>query len=146
MSTEHQRDALSADEKQLWRGFLKWSETMTSAVERDLTAATGLSAADFQILARLSEADDHRVMQKNIGGWLGWSATRLSHHLARMQERGLLTRASAGAGRRMAITLTDAGARAYENAVPIHAVAVAKHFLDRLDPDARAALLRLGED
>ena len=134
---------LSASEQRLWRDFLRFSGSAISAVERELFAATGLSGSDFQVLARLHEADGRRMSQKELGEQTGWTATRLSHQLARMQRRELVERAASGRGRLMEIALTDPGRRAYEAALPTHAAAVRTHFLRHVDGDAAEAARRL---
>ncbi|MFJ7213730.1 MarR family winged helix-turn-helix transcriptional regulator [Amycolatopsis sp. NPDC098790] len=126
--------ALNADETELWRAFLRFSGDVRSAVESALFAATGLSGADFQILARLHEAEECRLSQKQLGELMGWTATRLSHQLARMQGRGFVGRAPTGRGRLMTISLADRGLQAYESALPVHAQAVRAHFFSHLDP------------
>ncbi|MFR9729424.1 MarR family winged helix-turn-helix transcriptional regulator [Saccharopolyspora sp. MS10] len=130
---------LSPPEQRLWRDFLRFSGDVISAVERELFAATGLSGSDFQVLARLHEADGHRMSQKELGELTGWTATRLSHQLARMRQRELVDRTPGERGRLMAIALTDPGRRAYESAVPPHAAAVRAHFLRHFDDSATEA-------
>ncbi|MET9259430.1 MarR family transcriptional regulator [Amycolatopsis sp. NPDC004079] len=122
-------ELLDPRETRLWRSFVQFSGTVVAAVERDLFAATGLSGADFQILARLHEAEDRQLSQKLLGELTGWTATRLSHQLARMHRRGLVDRAAAGRGRLMRISLTEAGLGTYESALPAYARAVREHFL-----------------
>ncbi|ATL68974.1 MarR family winged helix-turn-helix transcriptional regulator [Nocardia terpenica] len=139
--TGHQ-SALTTGEKELWRGFLRFSGNVISAVERDLFAATGLSGADFQILARLHESEDQRIGQKRLGELTGWTTTRLSHQLARMQTRGFVERSPAGRGRLMTISLTDTGRRTYESALPVHASSVRTHFLRHFDATAADTGLR----
>ncbi|WP_328610739.1 MarR family transcriptional regulator [Amycolatopsis sp. NBC_00345] len=134
--------ALSAREKELWRAFVRFSGSVTSAVERELFAAAGLSGADFQILARLHESEGQRMSQKQLGELVGWTATRMSHQLARMQKRGFVDRAAAGRGRLMTISLTDTGQRTYESALPAHAQSVRAHFLRHLDAKSGDSALR----
>ncbi|GAA1033778.1 MULTISPECIES: MarR family winged helix-turn-helix transcriptional regulator [Amycolatopsis] len=122
-------DLLDPRETRVWRSFVQFSGKAVAAVERDLFAARGLSGADFQILARLHEAEDKQLSQKLLGELTGWTATRLSHQLARMHGRGLVDRAAAGRGRLMRISLTEAGLHTYESALPAYARAVREHFL-----------------
>ncbi|MFI5779596.1 MarR family winged helix-turn-helix transcriptional regulator [Nocardia sp. NPDC051570] len=133
MDSDTTHTELSAREKELWRGFLRFSGKVISAVERDLFAATGLSGADFQILARLYESEEQRLGQKQLGELVGWTTTRLSHQLTRMRTRGFVDRAAAGHGRLMTISLADAGRRTYESALAVHANSVRAHFFRHLD-------------
>ncbi|WP_328580588.1 MarR family winged helix-turn-helix transcriptional regulator [Streptomyces sp. NBC_00370] len=119
---------LSHREQEIWRAFLQFSENVVSAVERDLFTTTGLSGADFQILARLHETEHGQMPQKHLGELVHWSQTRLSHQLTRMQRRDLINRASAGHGRLMTVSLTPAGRATYTSALPHHTHSVRTHF------------------
>jgi DNA-binding MarR family transcriptional regulator len=65
------------------------------AFERDLMDRAGLSAADFSVLVPLSEAPYHRPRARELGRILDWDRSRWSHQIRRMEQRGLLTRATA---------------------------------------------------
>ena len=131
---------LSAPEQSLWRGFLAWSETVLALVGSDLVNATGLSRPDFEVLVRLHEAPGSTLTQRDLGESLGWSASRLSHQLERMEARDLVTRVDAGTGRLRDVGLTEDGAQEIGEAVRVHAAAVRTHFLGLLDEHERQAL------
>ncbi|QHC33031.1 MULTISPECIES: MarR family winged helix-turn-helix transcriptional regulator [unclassified Streptomyces] len=133
MESDPPPELLSQREQQIWRAFLQFSESVVSAVERDLFTTTGLSGADFQILARLYETEHGRMPQKRLGELVHWSVTRLSHQLTRMQRRGLIDRTSAGRGRLMTVSLTPAGHAAYTSALPHHTRSVRTHFFARAE-------------
>jgi DNA-binding MarR family transcriptional regulator len=134
---------LSAPEQSLWRGFLAWSETVLALVGSDLVNATGLSRPDFEILVRLHEAPGGTLTQRDLGESLGWSASRLSHQLERMEARDLLTRVDTGTGRLRDVRLTEYGAQEIGEAVRVHATAVRTHFLSSLDDREKQALAAL---
>jgi DNA-binding MarR family transcriptional regulator len=113
----------------LWRGFLAWSESVVALVARDLSSATGLSRPDYEVLVRLYEAPSHMLTQPDLRESLGWSPSRLSHQLDRMQERDLLASAETGTGRLRDVRLTERGAREIADAVQLHDAAVRTHFL-----------------
>jgi DNA-binding MarR family transcriptional regulator len=70
-------------------------------------------------------------------------AEPLSHHLARMQRRGLVAREECPSDRRGAIiALTDSGRGSLVNAAP-HVDTVRKLLFDHLDADSLAALDRI---
>jgi DNA-binding MarR family transcriptional regulator len=133
---------LPIEDRELWRGFLTWSGDVIAAVGRDLAAHSSLSVQDIEILGRLWERDG-RIDQQELQSWLGWSASRLSHQLARMGERGLLTREPIGTGRHMAVSLTEAGREQTSNALPYLATAVRQHFLDALTEQQKSELRKL---
>lgn len=123
---------LSPQENELWRGFLTWSEGVTAGIARALNEHAGLSVAEFEILARMADAPDQHLGQQALGDSLGWSASRLSHQLTRMEKRELIVRESAGIGRYMTVRLTPRGEQATRHALQIHAGAVHSSFLNRL--------------
>jgi DNA-binding MarR family transcriptional regulator len=131
---------LSASEQSLWRGFLAWSEVVTALVGRDLFNATGLSRPDFEVLVRLYEAPGSTLTQRDLGESLGWSPSRLSHQLDRMEARDLVTRVDAGIGRLRDVGLTQDGAQEIGEAVRVHAAAVRAHFLGPLEDHEKQAL------
>ncbi|GAA0924780.1 MarR family winged helix-turn-helix transcriptional regulator [Nonomuraea longicatena] len=70
-----------------------------------------------------------------------WSKSRLSHHLTRMQQRGLVTRREHPSdGRGAVIALTDDGLRTIGEAAPGHVASVRKHFIDLLTPEQIEAI------
>lgn len=130
---------LKDDEQALWRGFLSWSESVVAEVGTALTAASGLSVSDFQVLIRLDDAAGEQD-QKALGTVLEWSASRLSHQLSRMEGRGLVRRTEVGHGRLMRVTLTASGSQVLSDAKDALGQAVREHFLDPLKPAERRSL------
>lgn len=139
-------DRLTDAEQQLWRDFLAFSEGVTAHVARDLTEATGLSVPDFEILVRLWESTENAFEQRALADSLGWSASRTSHQISRMQRRRLLERRAAGTGRVVTIALTERGAERAEHAAGVHAAAVRRHFLRQFDRELLEQLLSHAAD
>jgi DNA-binding MarR family transcriptional regulator len=109
-------------------------------VGRDLFNATGLSRPDFEILVRLHEAPKSTLTQRDLGASLGWSASRVSHQLERMEVRDLLTRVDTGTGRLRDVRLTQHGDREIRDTVRAHAIAVRTHFFGTLDSQEQQEL------
>jgi DNA-binding MarR family transcriptional regulator len=98
------------------------------------------------VLSALSEASDHRRRLTDLASRMQWSASRLSHHVSRMEQRGLVTRADCSEDLRVAyVVLTEAGWQAIEAAAPDHVASVRDHLIDRLDRDDIANLTRIAE-
>ena len=137
-------DSLTEDERAFWHTWKVAAETVRTRVAADITSATGLSDPDFGVLIRVAEQVAGRMRQNLLAAAMGYQRSRLSHHLTRMQDRGLITRERAGGG--IDVVITDAG-RAEAVARPVHAAAVHRHLLDPLDGGERtllaAALTRL---
>ncbi|HET9022482.1 MAG TPA: MarR family transcriptional regulator [Ornithinibacter sp.] len=137
---------LSAEEQRLWRGWLALNAALPAALHRDLQADAGLSLPDFDVLVRLTEADDGRIRVSELARSLSWERSRLSHHVARMQRRGLVDREDCvDDGRGAFVVLTDAGRRAIEAAAPHHVRTVRRLVFDALEEGDVAVLTDLVE-
>ncbi|GII77976.1 MarR family transcriptional regulator [Sphaerisporangium rufum] len=132
---------LAADEQRAWRAFLLMHSRLAARLNRQLQAACGLSLADYEVLVHLSEAAGGRARPHELQRALDWEQSRLSHQLARMRQRGLVTRERCGEDRRGAhVLLTDAGRQAITTAAPGHVETVRRLFFDPLTEDQVAAL------
>jgi len=115
-------------------------------VARELTRDSGLSMPDYQVLSTLSEAADHRQRLSELAFSMQWSASRLSHHVSRMEQRGLVVRAGCDSDARGAyVVLTEQGFAAIKSAAPDHVASVRRHLVDVLSPVQLAALADIGE-
>ena len=119
-----------------WLGYRRLRLLLDLQISRDLAEDSGLSDADYDVLSNLSEAEGHRLRLRDLAAHMRWSTSRLSHHLTRMQRRGLIERRECDEdGRGALIVLTDAGRRAIEAAAPGHVEAVRSLFFDGLTGD-----------
>jgi DNA-binding MarR family transcriptional regulator len=117
-----------------------------AAVARELAQDSGLSMPDYLVLSTLSEAVGHRRRLTDLATRMQWSPSRLSHHVTRMEQRGLVTRAECSTDLRAAyVVLTETGWDAIRVAAPGHVESVRTHLIDLLDGDDLAALTRVGE-
>jgi DNA-binding MarR family transcriptional regulator len=111
-----------------------------------LQRETGLSEADYEVLVNLSEAPNGRLRPSEIGGATQWEKSRISHHVSRMEERGLVKRMACPTDRRGAfVAITAAGRRAIERAAPVHVEHVREAFIDALAPSQLDALAEISE-
>jgi DNA-binding MarR family transcriptional regulator len=116
-----------------WLGYRRMRVLLDLQLARDLAADAGLSNADYDVLSNVSEATDHRLRLTELAAHLHWSKSRLSHHVTRMQQRGLVSREEFPVdGRGARIVLTEAGWRATRAAAPGHVASVRRNFIDRL--------------
>lgn len=124
---------LDEDEARAWRGYQRMRTLLTPQLARALSRDAGLSEPDYTVLSNLSEADGHRWLVSDLAARMLWSPSRLSHHIARMQARGLVEREPSRAdARRVFVRLTPAGLRAIEDAAPAHVASVRRHLVDLL--------------
>jgi DNA-binding MarR family transcriptional regulator len=135
---------LDDDEQRAWRAFVRMQTELTARLNRQLQADSGLSLADYEVLVHLTDAPHGRLRPYELQERLQWEQSRLSHHLTRMQRRGLVSRELCTAdGRGAFVAVTEAGRRANAAAAPGHVEAVRTLFFDQLTDEQTATLERL---
>lgn len=133
-------DRLTEDEMALWHAWKQAAELVRTRVAADVAAAAELSDPDFGVLTRVVEIGGGRMRQNRLAELMGYHRARLSHHLTRMEERGLVARETVPGG--VEVIATATGRDAVARARPAHARAVRRHLVEPLgDPDG-ASLLR----
>jgi DNA-binding MarR family transcriptional regulator len=109
-----------------------------------LQVEAGMSTGDYSVLLSLSEADDHRLRSSDLAVRVGWERSRLSHHLGRMEQRGLISREDCATDNRGAeIVLTSAGADAFRRASAPHLHAIQEIFVSALSSEQLEAAATL---
>ncbi|MCW3815284.1 MarR family transcriptional regulator [Micromonospora sp. DR5-3] len=132
---------LDEREDRAWRGYRRMRRLLDLTLARELMQDAGLSEPDYDVLSDLSEAPEQRLRLSELADRMLWSRSRLSHHLSRMQQRGLVRREECPSdGRGSVVVLTPAGRAAIEAAAPGHVAAVRRHLIDLLTPEEIAAL------
>jgi DNA-binding MarR family transcriptional regulator len=120
-------------QQHLWRSYLRMNQELYDLLGALHMSESAMSVSDYAVLVSLSEAPQGLVRARDLGHELGWDRSRLSHHLARMETRGLVGREECEEDARgLMVRLTPAGRRAIEAAAPAHAEAVQRHFFDLL--------------
>jgi DNA-binding MarR family transcriptional regulator len=123
---------LDEREARAWRGYRRMRALLDLQIIRDL-AADALSDADYDVLSTLSETETHRMRLHELASAMLWSNSRLSHHISRMAQRGLVRREEDDdSPRACVIGLTTAGLRTIREAAPGHVASVRRHFIDLL--------------
>jgi DNA-binding MarR family transcriptional regulator len=135
---------LSEEEQRAWRGLLRMTSQLNARMNRQLQQDYGISLADYEVLVVLSEAPEGRLRVFEVAGALAWEQSRVSHQLARMQRRGLITREDCPTDARGAFAvLTGAGRAAIERAAPAHVETVRQLVFDGLGRDQLIALAEI---
>ena len=138
MSDSAEPDAgwLDEREQRAWRAYTAMQRRLTGALQRDLQREAGLSGPDYAILVSLSEAPGGSLRAHELGAAADWEKSRVSHHLSRMVQRGLVERRACAHDPRYAdIVLTAAGRAAIVDAAPRHVARVREWFVDAMTPD-----------
>lgn len=137
---------LGDEEQRAWRAYVSMQAKLNAHLARDIQANTALSMPDFAVLVALTDRCQDGVRAFSLAETLQWEKSRLSHHLARMEKRGLITRAGCTEdGRGQQVVVTPAGRAAIEAAAPHHVETVRRVVFDALTPDEVAALGRISE-
>lgn len=137
---------LTDAEQRAWLAYRRMFLLLNAQIARDLAQDSGLSDPDYDVLAALSASPDRRRRVSELADRMLWSRSRLSHHLARMQQRGLVVRRECPTdGRGAFVVLTEEGARTIERAAPDHVESVRRHLIDLLSPEQIEALTAIGE-
>jgi DNA-binding MarR family transcriptional regulator len=137
---------LDPREDRAWRAFRHASHRLSLRLQQHLLRDSGLSGADYEILAVLSEHAAGRMPAQEMSVLLRWEKSRLSHQVRRMQDRGLILREPNPVDARSTmIRLLPAGRRAIEAAAPLHVDAVRRHLIDLFTPDELDTLAALNE-
>jgi DNA-binding MarR family transcriptional regulator len=125
----------------IWRSLIDTTAELRRALGAHLLQESSLSPADYQVLLALNEADGRRLRSSELAATIDWERSRLSHHLGRMERRGLIRRDDCATDSRGAeVSLTGDGAGMFRGATGPHMRAIKKHFADALTPEQFEAL------
>ena len=131
----HEAPWLDEREERAWRSLQFMQMRLEGELARQLAADSGLSYPDYVVLVALTDRPDGRMRLFELADVLGWEKSRLSHHVGRMANRGLVTKEKCGADRRGAyVVISTRGRREIAAAAPGHVGAVRRLFVDRLSP------------
>src|SRR5580704_1722530 len=112
---------LDGDQQRAWLAYIRIQLRLTYEMNRQLLADSSMSLPDYDVLTALSVADGGRMQITVLAAQLGWERSRLSHHVRRMSDRGLVSSGLSAADRRVTeVTLTSRGRHALEEAAPGH--------------------------
>lgn len=126
---------LTDDEQAAWRAFITGAHRLLARLDADLKAE-GVAHDDYGVLVALSESEGDRMRMSELADAVVESRSRLSHHIARMEQRGLVVRTRCPEDRRGAwAELTPAGRAAIEQAAPHHVDGVRRWFIDHAEAD-----------
>ena len=124
---------LTQTQQQVWRRWLLMNDRLTAALSRDMQRGSDLSLPDFGVLVHLTDVPDGRVRIAELAIALNWERSRLSHHITRMEKRGLVRREECSQdGRGAFAAITTTGRTAIEGAAPSHACTVRRLVFDDL--------------
>ena len=116
-----------------WRGFVTTSPDLMNAIERDL-GAFGLDAGDYQLLAMLSEATDHRLKMCDLADTLRLSRSGLTRRMDGVVKAKYVERIQDKDDRRVSFAhLTTKGYEFLKKVAPLHLRDVRSRMIDLLN-------------
>lgn len=126
---------LTDEQLSAWFAYMRVSLRLTYEMNSQLQRDSDLSLPDFHVLNALADSPGGRLQLTALAARISWERSRLSHHLQRMSDRGLVDRRpSPTDGRATDAVLTDAGRAAQAAAARPHAELVRRMFFDGMDP------------
>ena len=137
---------LSAEEQAAWRSFVDGVRALVDVLDRQLQADSNLPHSYFEILVPLSEAEGRTLRMSELAEAARSSRSRLSHAVARLEQRGWVRRLNCPTDRRGQLAqLTDEGFAIVEAAAPGHVETVRKYLIDLLTPEQLRVMGEIGQ-
>ncbi|MCP2263684.1 MarR family winged helix-turn-helix transcriptional regulator [Promicromonospora thailandica] len=135
--TVEERDIWLTEEQQAaWRHYLEGTARFVEALGSVHDRTLPLSLGEYSLLVQLSEAPDRTMRMSTLADGLVLSRSRLTHTVARMEARGLVSRCAAEGDRRgVNCAMTEAGYAALVAAAPGHVSAVRRILVEALEPE-----------
>ncbi|BEL09681.1 MarR family winged helix-turn-helix transcriptional regulator [Actinoplanes sichuanensis] len=137
---------LTDEQQHAWRQVVEVLVRVPAALEAQLQRDAGLTHMGYLVLMTLSERPDRRLAMSRLAKRASASLSRLSHVVARLEEKGWVRRErDAEDGRVQIAVLTDAGWVKVTESAPGHAEAVQQLIFDRLTTAQVRQLTKLAE-
>src|SRR5690554_4699441 len=136
---------LNEEEMRIWYMWKGSFQSIFGHVIKEMSEHTGLSEGDYGVLDRLVLLGDGSLRQQDLAESMDWDKSRLSHHLTRMERRELVLRKPLETERGVQVIITSTGKSELDNARPVVARAIRKHFLDRLTDQDITSITALSE-
>lgn len=119
-----------------WINLVRVLMLLPAALDRQLREEAGIPHPYYQILATLSGRSNHAMRMTDLSRQVGTTASRLSHAVASLEQRGWVRRHACPTDKRGQVArLTDAGLATLTAAAPGHVEEVRRLVFDHLTPD-----------
>jgi DNA-binding MarR family transcriptional regulator len=137
---------LSETEQRNWRSFFYSAKLLLDAIDRDLLAEYGIPHGYYEVFVRLSEAEDRSMRMSELASITRSSRSRLSHAVARLEEKGWVERIVCETDRRGQVAhLTDDGMALLQRAAASHVESVRRYLVDPLSSTQLDELGTIGQ-
>src|SRR3954454_19590342 len=144
MGSRNEVHWLTSEQQRAWRAYIMGTELLNHQLDRELREEHQISFSEYEILVRLSEAEDGRMRMAILAEAMSHSRSRVTHTIARMERNKLVVReASQADGRGVEAVMTAEGRRVLIAAAPTHVRGVREHLVDVASQTDFAALGRI---
>jgi DNA-binding MarR family transcriptional regulator len=117
-------------EQDAWGGLLGMYGRLFRKIDADLQERFHITHVEFELLLRLSWAEEHRLRIQDLAARSVLTRSGISRAVERLEKLGLVTREGASEDRRGAYAvLTKAGLTRFQAALKAHVAFVRGHFL-----------------
>ena len=117
-------------EQLAWRSFIKLDSLLMSRLDVELVERHGLSLAEYEVLAHLSEAEGRALRMSALADLALVSRSGLTRRLEHLVARGLVIKEICPSDRRgMIARLTKLGQTRLEDAAPTHVAGVRRYLI-----------------
>lgn len=136
-----QRKTPTPEQLRIWREYTETSQLVHALLEARMQRDSAMSTADYRVLLALTEAPERTLRSSRLAELIDWERSRLSHHLGRMEKRGLIRRTRrTDDAHAVDVTVTAVGRDAFRSGSVPHLRAVREVFIDALTPEQLAHL------
>jgi DNA-binding MarR family transcriptional regulator len=126
------RERITPEQLEIWRLFLRAHALIVRRLESDLMDRHGMPLAWYDVLARLVEADGHRLRMSDLAERVMLSPSGLTRLVGRMVEAGLVSREpSESDARGFYAVLTDEGYEQLRAATGTHLRGILDYVVSR---------------
>ena len=126
------RTELTEQEMKIWLMYKETFKAIFGRITKENYDKTGVSDGDYMVLDLLTSSQAGGLRQQELADGMGWSKSRLSHHLTRMEKRGLIEKRPLDKGNAIQVVITPKGTSAFDAVRPISANGIKRYFIDML--------------
>ncbi len=127
------------EQMRIWRSYVETAEILRSRLGKQFQSESGISSGDYAIMVTLSEEPGWRLRPSELADRIEWDRSRLSHHLKRMEKRGLVRRETCPSDSRGSfIVLTEEGFEDFRRSSVPHLQFVKELFINAYNDDELA--------
>lgn len=135
---------LNTEETTTWLALWSVTSWLPTRLDEQLKKTVCINLPDYFVLSQVSMATDEHLSMTELAQLSDMSASRLSHTVTRLEQRGWVYRAPDPDDKRTNIChLTDAGRSFIQKAAPGHVETARELVFDALSPEENRELSRL---